>query len=219
MVPKPDSLVNAGHAVKQEVSRYRAKSGSASHINLFYKDAKQILRSLYKHFMKSPLKHTVVRLSIVFNPCYMANNFEACIQKFSMLLQKFLSVNRIPSSIFAEQCESQYSKFLNEVVAVNKLQFLMFNKFNDRLDDFLASMLNNKDYAALYYVFQIICVLFHGQAAVETGFSVNKGYLVVNLQEESLGTTFRIYDHMNENNETAANISITNELLKDTCAG
>ena len=122
-------------------------------------------------------------------------------------------MNRILSSIFAEQCESQYSKFLNEVVAINKLQFLMFNKFNDRLHDFLAPMLNNKDYAALYYVFQIICVLFHGQAAVETGFSVNKDYLVENLQEESLIALRFVYDHMNENNVTSPNISITNELL------
>ena len=43
----------------------------------------------------------------------------------------------------------------------------MFNKFNDMLDDFLAPMLINKDYPVLYYV----CVLFHGQAAVESGFA------------------------------------------------
>ena len=63
-------------------------------------------------------------------------------------------------------------------------------------------------------------MLFHGQAAVETGFSVNKDYLVENLQEESLIALRFVYDHMNENNETAANISITNELLncyRGTC--
>ena len=48
---------------------------------------------------------------------------------------------------------------------------------------------------------------------VETDFSVNKDYLMENLQEESLIALRFVYDHMNENNETAANISITNELL------
>ena len=33
---KPDGLVNVVHSAKLEVCKYRAKSGSASHINLFY---------------------------------------------------------------------------------------------------------------------------------------------------------------------------------------
>ena len=45
---------------------------------------------------------------------------------------------------------------------------------------FSVPYLDLKYYEAVYYVFQIICILYHGQAAVERAFNVNKEHLVAN---------------------------------------
>jgi len=43
--------------------------------------------------------------------------------------------------------------------------------------------IKNANYAKLWEVFQIIFMLSHGQAVIETGFLINSGLMVENMKE------------------------------------
>ena len=61
--------------------------------------------------------------------------------------------------------------------------------YKSRLDDFMVSILSDKeDLAVLYEVIQMVLILSHGNAQVESGFSINGDILSENLQEESGGS-------------------------------
>lgn len=66
----------------------------------------------------------------------------------------------------------------------------MFSQFNwkeDCVGEFLGLFLHeNESYIGLWDVCKVVCVLFHGQSAVERGFRVIKGLLVENLSHQSL---------------------------------
>ena len=57
-------------------------------------------------------------------------------------------------------------------------------------------------------VLKIILALSHGQASVESGFSVNKSFLVENLATKSLIPQMIVYEHMKVNNVSAKNVEI-----------
>ena len=216
-IRKPDKLIDIGYAAKKEVMEYKQKAASSEsspHVALFFKQARQMLQKLCSHFMmKSPLRMAVVRLAVCFDPKFIADYPDHAIIKFNLLLEKLLVLNKLPSSNFAESCKIQFSKFVNEFVATENEKFLLFNKYEDKLDSFLVPYLDSKDYEAVYYVFQMICILYHGQAAVERGFNVNKEHLVENLQEDSLIALRLINDFMTANDETPASLNISNNLV------
>ena len=64
-----------------------------------------------------------------------------------------------------------------------------------RLDEFYFNRLDNqREYAELWRVIKLILILSHGNAAVESGFSVNGDMLVENLHESSLVAQRTVFD-------------------------
>ena len=64
-----------------------------------------------------------------------------------------------------------------------------------RLDDFFSSiLLGNTQYSELWQVIKLSLIFSHGNATVESGFSVNKDLLVENLHEQSLIAQRRVED-------------------------
>ena len=64
-----------------------------------------------------------------------------------------------------------------------------------RLDEFYYDIIGrNPDSAELFWIVRLILTLSHGNASVESGFSVNADMLVENLQEESLIKQRTLYD-------------------------
>ena len=58
---------------------------------------------------------------------------------------------------------------------------------SSRLDDFYSSiMLGSKPYSELWQIIKLSLIFSHGNATVESGFSINKNLLVENLQEHGL---------------------------------
>ena len=66
----------------------------------------------------------------------------------------------------------------------------MFKSFDwnkERLDVFYHKAIGSKEeFKEIWSVFQLVFILSHGNACVESGFSVNADMLVENLKEESL---------------------------------
>ena len=73
--------------------------------------------------------------------------------------------------------------------------FTSFDWNKERLDVFYHKAIGSKEeFKEIWSVFQIVFILSHGNARVESGFSVNADMLVENLKEESLIAQCRVYD-------------------------
>jgi len=65
----------------------------------------------------------------------------------------------------------------------------------DRLNTFYCYTLGDKAvFTDLFSVIRLILVLLHGNASVESGFSVNSDMLVENMHKESLVAQRLVYD-------------------------
>lgn len=75
-----------------------------------------------------------------------------------------------------------------------------FNWKKERLDILLVELFEtfaDKDTLnSLFSFMQKILVCFHGNAAVERSFSLNKNFLVENLEEKSLVAQRHLHDHI-----------------------
>ena len=73
---------------------------------------------------------------------YMTSNQDDAVNKFGLLLEKLLTLKRLPSSIFAE--EAKYQSFIKHVVTAEFEKFQLFDKFQQRIDVFLGIFLSEE---------------------------------------------------------------------------
>ena len=76
----------------------------------------------------------------------------------------------------------------------------------------MSSTLCAIKFPALWDVVRKVCVMFHGNAAVERGFSVNKALMVPNLQNDSLIAQRLVYDMVRQSGGVL-NVPLTKDLL------
>ena len=140
-----------------------------------------------KLLFKCPLKYSVVRNACAFDPNLMATKPQLSLTKFKRLVSTMNDCKRV-KDIDCDDVIWQYQKFLEDVVQVNSHPFEMFNSKDEtqRLDSFFVEFLDEeRDYTKLWRILRMILVLFHCQASVERGFSVNRQVEEVNLQHKS----------------------------------
>ena len=93
--------------------------------------------------------------------------------------------------------QEQFEQFLLKLVALNKNEFLSFNRKVTCLDDFLVFFVCS---SSLYNDFWDVCnfvfSLYHGQSSVECKFNVNKQTMVENLEELGLLSLRMVYDEI-----------------------
>ena len=82
-----------------------------------------------------------------------------------------------------------------------------------RLDDWFIANVDDKLYEDLFSVLKLVLILSHGNAAVESGFSVNKALLEENLSEKSVIAQRLVYDSILSAGGVF-NVEIGPELLK-----
>ena len=80
------------------------------------------------------------------------------------------------------------------------------------LHEWLDGFFDNHDYKKLFVAIQKILILSDGNFQVESGFSVNKQFIVENLLENSLIALRMISDHINAC-KGLSNVKITKEML------
>ena len=108
-----------------------------------------------------------------------------------IILQKFISIGRI-SGKSAEVVKEEYLKFF-DIVDQNLQWFSSFNPLHDKVDTpFSTTVGSSKLCTNLWDFVKMFLVLYHGQSAVERGFSINKQLLVENLELKSLVACKRI---------------------------
>ena len=108
----------------------------------------------------------------------------------------------------------QYDELCRIAKTLYEKEFKEFDMYKSRLDDFMVSILSDKeDLAVLYEVIQMVLILSHGNAQVESGFSINGDILSENLQEESVVAQRQVYDGIH-NQGGVLNVDITKEMMR-----
>ena len=152
----------------------------------FYSDCRKFLIGVTeKLFERSPLNYRAVIGASSLSPMTMLEKADSvCIKRFEILLDELLTKEQISVSD-ADSAKLEYSHFVKDVSIQRNLK--KFDIDTHRLDSlFFNLMTSDSKYSKLWTVTRKVLVLFHGQAAVESVFSINKDMLVENLKENSL---------------------------------
>lgn len=95
----------------------------------------------------------------------------------------------------ADRAKLQYTEMCDLAEGELKQQFKGFDYSSRRLAEFYSTMIGDKeDFGDLYDVIKIVLNLSHGQAQVESGFSINKDVTVENMHEDSVVAQRQVYD-------------------------
>lgn len=182
----------------------------------FKESCKKFLNDLLiKLLEKFPLANKTIKGASCLSPkVVLSTNAELRESRVEMILEEFAE-NNIFTASEADFIKRSYLK-MSETTFLQDV-FKTFNENEDRLDHFyvrLQKQFPNVFDCKLQKFIQTICIMFHGNAAVERGFSVNGDILVENLQEDSLIGQRRIYDYMKTIDFNLENLDINNEMMR-----
>ena len=145
---------------------------------------------------RCPLKYRLTRLSSALSPHVILRNASVGKQRMSELVQLLHECGKV-DAVCADQAKLQYSDLCDMAETTLKAQFMDFDPYDSdqRLDTFFVKLLgNNKEQDAIFEVTKMILTLPHGNAQVESGFSISGDVLVTNMQEESVVAQRQVYD-------------------------
>ena len=121
------------------------------------------------------------------------------------------------TSIVADNAKLQFCSLSSAAhVKLNEI-FENFSENGNCLDDFYYDVIGqDKSYKDPWFVIKIVLIFLHGQASVESGFSINSSIMVENLHEESLVAQRFVYDLVNSLGgiKKIDTIPINKEMLK-----
>jgi hypothetical protein len=140
---------------------------------------------------KCPLKYTLCKGATCLNPKVMLSNTLSK-SRITIALEVFIEKNRVTPGV-ADIIKREYIDVCGNSDVRERLQ--RFNRDADSLDEFFNDILTlvNASASLKTFVHQIL-TLFHGNAAVERSFSINKECLVENLLNDSLVAQRVVHD-------------------------
>jgi len=145
---------------------------------------------------RSPLRYSIVHAISCFVPSTIVDNAALAERRLGELVQILFDKKHI-SALTADKSKQQMTILCAN--AATELQFNEFEKSKDRLDRFDYSVIGQKsDFVELFSVVRCVLTLSHGNASVESGFSVNGDMLVENLHEDSLVAQRIVYDSVQD---------------------
>ena len=159
---------------------------------------------------RSPLKYQFVRSASALSPDNIVDEAPEVLQlKFEKVVDLLFQHKRLTSAE-ADASKDEYESFVTEARISHKDKFQAYKKLDDRLDEFLGKFLDgNSKYSCMWKVCTLVFVMYHGQSAVERGFNINSETLVTNLQDKSLTSIRRVYDHIKSTGTDIATMDIS----------
>ena len=207
----PVENLDLGSAVTAEFTKIEVFSEVKKH---FKKDCKKVLIKLCNKLNeRSPLNYKAVRSAAAWDPLEMVNHEEICIVRGKKFIQNLFNLQLLTSAE-SDNAKREFELFIQTEVHQNKDEFSSFDKDKQQLDTFLSKYISrNADCVNLCKVCKVVFVLFHGQAGVERGFSINKEILVENMQKESLISQRIVCDQLECYRSSLEDYKIPRELL------
>ena len=100
------------------------------------------------------------------------------------------------------------------ILATGAPEFKNFDFYKERIDDFYVTILSGKPkFKELFSFVKLVCILSHGNATVESGFSINSDVLVENLLEKSVVAQRQVYDGIHHS-RGVSKVDITKSMIK-----
>ena len=119
---------------------------------------------------------------------------EAIICKWFNTLMELMVESKWVSKITAGKAEVQYSDLVWNVNFISEMKG--FNMQSDRVGELYSKLLSrSKDFPELWFIVRQVLILSHGNARVESGFSINKSLLQENMKNEALVAVFDGIQH------------------------
>lgn len=159
---------------------------------------------------RCPLKHSFLRALQAFDPSLMAHHASEARTSLQSVTRK------LAAAILrtAEQCDAAERQF-GRLVREQKDHLQRFDSKTDRLDEFLHSMLADKEqFLELWQIIRLVLILSHGQAPVERSFSVNDDILLPNMKEQTLCAMKIVYDVLHSLDIKIHEFAVSDKMLQ-----
>ncbi|XP_072157389.1 uncharacterized protein [Bemisia tabaci] len=185
----------------KEAFRKLSSRPKTSEILLFRNEYRVTIKKFCNLLLeKSPLKYPLTLQLSSLNPEIAITSLGT--ERFRSLISTFVQNNWV-SAVTGEKAIKDYKNLFSCPVVKEKC--LAYSRFKERLDAFFMDLFNLKKnmHVALTKVVKASLIFSHGNAFVESGFSINKELLETNLKEESLIARRIIHDKVQSMNGLA----------------
>ena len=205
----PES-VNIGFGAKKVLKQL--KTADKPQERKFRLEARSFLAAiLEKIFERSPLKYKLTRPITSLSPIEISSkNQDILEQRFTKLLE-ILTDHEWITTAEAEKAQKQYLDLLCNKDF--KAKAAKFDIHTDRVDDFWAEILDSASTVHLENVVWLILILSHGNARVESGFSINEDILAPNMLPESVVGQRIVYEAVSKAGD-ATKVEISAGMIK-----
>lgn len=156
----------------------------------FFRQCQLLLKSfVLKIRERSPMQFPIFRCLACLSPKFCASMPVAeAERKMTVLLLNF-SAKKLITTAEADRVNAQYGSFLAE------FKDYIASYDGIRLDEFyFIAIGSHADFVDLWNFVKLCLILSHGNAFTESGFSVNKDLVSVNMQEKSIVARRLLYD-------------------------
>ena len=130
--------------------------------------------------------------------------------RFSTLVEPLHEDQHI-SSTAADKALKQYNNLISNQDFLSEAKKFDIN--NDRVDDFYSHILHSPTFVDLGVIARLVMILSHGNAQVESGFSINGDILQENMLESTIVAQRLVYEGIRAEGGTTK-VPITQEMEK-----
>ena len=142
---------------------------------------------------KSPVKHSLTLYLSSLSPTQICSISDELLNKrFKKLLETLFDPLLISAKV-ADRAKVQYIKFIGNKKVMEKMK--QFDIIKDRADEFYMNVFSDvPHFPELEEAAKLCVILSHGNARVESGFSINELIMDVNMKEQSLVAQRIVYE-------------------------
>ena len=178
----------------------------------FRSNCRKLLISLMKKlFERCPLKYKLTLALSSLSPIQISSVSEKYLKKrFTMLVEHLYDCRHITRDT-GDKAVKQYNALLGNTDFIKEAK--EFDIYQDRLDDFYSRVLDSNSTIDLQYIVRYVLPLSHGNARIESGFSVNTDILETNMMEQSIVAQRLVYEGI-ERAGGVVKVEITPEMMK-----
>lgn len=206
----PIESINVGVGAKSVLSKLTTTEKTLE--RQFRSDVRKFLiHLLQKLFQRSPLKYKLTRTISSLSPIEIKNMKPEVLKKRFNSLVIFLHDHRWISSAAADNAEKQYNTLIKNSDFLAEAK--RFSISDDRVDTFYARILDSSNTVDLQNIVRLILILSHGNARVESGFSINDDILLPNMLAETIVSQRIVFEAV-QRAGSPNKVEITRQLMK-----
>ncbi|GBM28013.1 hypothetical protein AVEN_217912-1 [Araneus ventricosus] len=132
----------------------------------------------------------------------------SCVQKIEIALDTFVDCHQM-TAVTADKVKSQFCKFIASLHVEKEM--LEFKQESERRCFYSSLMDKNTNYQNFMFIKNVL-IMSHGNAAVESSFSINKAMLIEAMQGRSVIALRTVYDAVS-NSEGLFKVDIAKQMI------